>query len=239
MTVFVFCGPTIHESEAKQILAAEYLPPAAQGDVLNAVARKPRAIGIIDGYFQFTPSVLHKEILWALDQGVHVFGSSSMGALRAAELHSFGMKGVGRIFEEYRDGLLTRDDEVALNHGPAELKYPSLSEPLVNIRATLEVASENKVISQETSDKLLNLMDQEYFSNRSYKHMLHLGEQHNVQPDELLLLERWLENNSVNQKKIDAIEMLKSMDVFLRDTPGPFTARFRLERTSIFDQLTS
>lgn len=40
--------------------------------------------------------------------------------LRAAELHSFGMEGVGRILESYRDGILTDDDEVALVHGPAD-----------------------------------------------------------------------------------------------------------------------
>ena len=67
-------------------------------------ATRPRAVGIIDGYFQQVPSVWHKEILWAMAQGVHVFGSASMGALRAAELAPFGMRGVGLIFEAYRDG---------------------------------------------------------------------------------------------------------------------------------------
>ena len=49
----------------------------------RSIAHRPRAIGIIDGYFQQVPSVWHKEILWAMAQGVHVFGSASMGALRA------------------------------------------------------------------------------------------------------------------------------------------------------------
>ena len=56
----------------------------------------PRAIGIIDGVFLDVASVWHREILWALSQGVHVFGAASMGALRAAELDGFGMRGVGR-----------------------------------------------------------------------------------------------------------------------------------------------
>jgi len=237
MTVFVFCGPTIGQSEAERIMPAEYLPPAAQGDVMKVVSRHPRAIGLIDGYFQFTPTVLHKEILWALDQGIHVFGSSSMGALRAAELHSFGMKGVGRIFEDYRDGRLIRDDEVALSHGPAELNYPALSEPLVNIRATLEAASAGNIVSSETTAKLLALMEQEYFSNRSFKHMLRLGAQNGLRPADLSKLEKWLEHGTVNLKKNDAIEMLKFMDNFLKTTPDRFSARFHLERTSIFDQL--
>ena len=52
-----------------------------------------------------------------MSQGIHVFGSASMGALRA-ELCPFGMVGVGRIFEAYRDGELEDDDEVAVIHGP-------------------------------------------------------------------------------------------------------------------------
>src|SRR5688572_32760283 len=51
--------------------------------------------------------------------GVRVFGAASMGALRAAELQPFGMIGVGQVFQAYRRGHLTDDDEVAVAHGPA------------------------------------------------------------------------------------------------------------------------
>lgn len=80
MNVCVFLGPTLPAEEATQILDAVYLPPAAQGDVYLAVKDGAGAIGIVDGYFQGAPSVWHKEILWAMSRGVHVFGSSSMGA---------------------------------------------------------------------------------------------------------------------------------------------------------------
>ena len=83
-------------------------PPAAQGDVYRAALSRPVAIGLVDGYFERVPAVWHKEILWALSQGIHVFGSASMGALRAAELAPFGMVGVGAIFEAYRDGIARR-----------------------------------------------------------------------------------------------------------------------------------
>src|SRR5439155_25574779 len=103
MSVYVFTGPTISAAEAARELQAMYLPPAAEGDVYRVARKRPQAIGIIDGYFQSTPPVRHKEILWAMSRGIHVFGSASMGALRAAELASFGMEGVGTIFEFYRD----------------------------------------------------------------------------------------------------------------------------------------
>src|SRR5216110_1776771 len=118
MTVYIFTGPTISAGEAKLELEAIYLPPAAEGDVYRAALHRPQAIGIIDGYFQSVPAVRHKEILWAMAKGIHVFGSASMGALRAAELWPFGMEGVGRVFGAYRDGLIEDDDEVALTHGP-------------------------------------------------------------------------------------------------------------------------
>lgn len=83
-------------------LQATYLPPVSQGDIAGLLRRRPRVIGIIDGYFERVPAVWHKEILLALSAGVHVVGGASMGALRAAELHSFGMVGVGEVFAWYR-----------------------------------------------------------------------------------------------------------------------------------------
>src|SRR5947209_16461006 len=123
MSVYVFTGPTLSAEEARTVLDAVYLPPVSQGDVYRVSFRRPTAIGIIDGYFERIPAVWHKEILWAMSHGIHVFGSASMGALRAAELEAFGMEGVGAIFEAYRDGRLEDDDEVAVVHGPADVGY--------------------------------------------------------------------------------------------------------------------
>ena len=117
MSIVVFAGPTVPAARIRDRLDAVVLPPAAVGDVLRATGRAPRAIALIDGVFERVLPVWHKEILWAMARGVHVFGAASMGALRAAELHAFGMVGVGRIFEGYRDGALEADDEVAVLHG--------------------------------------------------------------------------------------------------------------------------
>ena len=118
----VFAGPTIDADHVRDMLhgTGTVLGPARQGDVMRACRLGARLIAIIDGYFQSVPAVWHKEILWAMANGVHVFGAASMGALRAAELHTFGMVGVGTIFESFRDGLLIRDDEVAVAHASAE-----------------------------------------------------------------------------------------------------------------------
>ena len=84
MGIFVFVGPTMGVEEARNILDATYLPPASQGDVFRLVATSDaRVIGIIDGHFNEVPSVWHKELLWAMSQGIHVLGAGSIGALRA------------------------------------------------------------------------------------------------------------------------------------------------------------
>jgi hypothetical protein len=130
MKAMVFVGPTLRPEELPGSPDLVVLPPVAQGDLYRAAQRRPRAIGIIDGYFDGVLSVWHKEILWAMADGIHVFGSASMGALRAAELHAFGMQGVGQVFSAYcagtlppYDGRFEDDDEVAVIHGPAETGY--------------------------------------------------------------------------------------------------------------------
>jgi len=57
VTSLVFVGPTL---DSKDLAAAgdfTALPPVSQGDVYRAARRRPRAIGIIDGYFSGAPSV--------------------------------------------------------------------------------------------------------------------------------------------------------------------------------------
>ncbi len=140
MKTIVFAGPSISREAVEALDHVEWRPPVSQGDVFSAAKSAPDVIAIIDGYFEGVPSVWHKEILWALSQGIQVFGASSMGALRAAELHQFGMYGVGEIFEAYRDGNYQDDDEVAVLHGPVETGYMSLTLPMVNARATIRAA---------------------------------------------------------------------------------------------------
>ncbi len=114
MRAIVFAGPSVPRSEVEAISGVEWRPPVSQGDVYRAAQTSPDVIAIIDGYFDGVPSVWHKEILWAMSCGIHVFGAGSMGALRAAELYPFGMRGVGEIFASFRDGILEDDDEVAV-----------------------------------------------------------------------------------------------------------------------------
>jgi hypothetical protein len=220
--------PTIAE---KDLPEADYLPPAAQGDVYRIAEQRPHAIAIIDGHFQQTAAVWHKEILWAMVEGVHVFGAASMGALRAAELHMFGMRGVGRIFELYRDGKLTDDDEVAVLHGPPETNYVSVSDSMVNVRATLHAAADARVISDRTANRLELAGKKLFYQNRTYDNILATADIPDLPKDEIAALKRWLPENRVDIKREDALRLLRNLRLFMADWPGPMEVEWSLENT--------
>jgi len=137
VSAILFAGPSTHGVGTDELGGLSLRPPAGCGDLLRALHEGATAIGLVDGIFETGPSVWHKEILAVLDKGIPVLGAASMGALRAAECHPFGMVGVGGIFAEYRDGLRTADADVAVLHAPAELGFRPLTVALVDAEATL------------------------------------------------------------------------------------------------------
>lgn len=211
MTAVVFAGPTIGEEEVQALLpAAVVLPPASQGDIYRAAGQGVKVIGLIDGYFEGVPSVWHKEILWAMEQGIAVFGSASMGALRAAELSAFGMIGVGRIYEAYASGAIIDDDEVAVLHSPAELGYAPLSEPMVSVRATVEQAVSGSVLDAVQGAAVLRAAKMRFYQQRSWKQMLADFPASSWRDR----FAAWLKTGAVDAKRNDAQEMLARMSEF-------------------------
>ncbi|MEU8015735.1 TfuA-like protein [Micromonospora parva] len=170
MTDVVFIGPSLPADEVGRLLPdAVVLPPVAHGDLLRLDVAPGDRVFVIDGFFLQHPPVRHREILDLLDRGVTVAGAASMGALRAAELWPFGMRGVGEVFQLYRAGIVTGDDEVAVVHGPAEEGHRALSVPLVNIRVALRRAVAAGVLSDSEAVLLLNVGRDLPFRRRSYR----------------------------------------------------------------------
>jgi hypothetical protein len=213
-----------------------FLPPVEQGNVYAVSELNPTAIGIIDGRFHDVPAVWHKEILWALHKGVRVYGSASMGALRAAELHSFGMRGNGWVFESFLDGTFEDDDEVAVAHGDQDAGFALTSDAMVNIRRTLDLGYEANAISTVTKDALISIAKSIDYPLRTYGSIMKTGRGEGLPQEELLRLESWLRENKVDQKKIDALDMLEIMQkeekLVARGESAP---NFIFERTSFFD----
>lgn len=209
--IVVFSGPSLNHNEGRDILDARYFPPAKQGDIYKAyVEYKPQIIILIDGYFECVPSPWHKEILYLMSQNVVMIGASSMGALRAAELYQFGMIGIGEIYNSFKNGKITDDDEVAIVHAQGSFGYKPLSIAMVDIRQTLDKAKRLKIIREDLIDDLILFYKSTFYKKRlydigfQYLHRLGYG-------NDAKILQEWIQDNKIEQKKNDAILALTSV----------------------------
>lgn len=223
MTIVVYLGPTMPRSEAARILPdAVFRPPAAQSDILSVVDElQPDGILLIDGVFTQQLSVWHKEILYALERGVAVYGSSSMGALRVAETAAYGARGFGQIYDAFAGGELTDDDEVAVMHASAEAEFRALSDAMVNIRQTLRAAVAAGVVTQDQHDVLIALAKGRFYPERSYAAMLYDADEHALPADVLAALKAFIRTSAVDQKRIDAVALLNHVAAHGVQPPPP------------------
>jgi hypothetical protein len=225
----VFLGPTLAVDDARAVLDAQYLPPAGHGDVLRAALRRPRVIAIVDGVFERAPALWHKEILFALSEGIQVYGAASMGALRAAELAPFGMRGVGEVFRAYLDGAVEDDDEVAVVHADAEHGYQALSDAMVDVRATLEAAVAKGIVSAETADVIVRRVKGTFYPRRLLVAVL---DRHD---DEHERLRSWLPIGRVHRKREDALALLRAVRDDLTAGLGPFRPTWTLQHSRFWE----
>ncbi len=207
----IYLGPSLPRTEAEKILRSgpvEYRPPVKRGDLAGAVAAGPTIIGIIDGLFFENAAVGHREILSVIRAGIRVIGASSMGALRAAELESFGMEGIGEVYRRYRDHEIESDDEVALICDPDT--GTAFSEALVNIRITLEKAVREGSLLQEEAESLLETARNLYYPDRTFEQVVSSSR---LATDRKTGFRQWLAENRVDQKEEDARQAL----LYIRD----------------------
>lgn len=238
MTTFVYLGPSLPRPEAELILDAVYLDPIAMGDLYTLVRTRAQPgdrVAIIDGFFEQVPAVWHKEILYAIEKGVAVYGASSMGALRAAELHGFGMRGIGRVFEAYRDLVIEDDDEVAVAHATREEGYRSLSTAMVSIRFGLGQLFESGRLDAEQHDMLCAYAKSQHYNIRSwadtYAYALGMGLGADVQAAIRDI------SAEVDAKAQDAIALLQHLAERAEASDAPTAPDFVLEQTGFWREL--
>jgi hypothetical protein len=253
MTAIIFAGPSLPpRSRPAGEPLIEWRPPTRQGDVYRAALAGPAVIGVIDGYFEVVPTVWHKEILWAMAQGIHVFGAASIGALRAAELDTFGMRGIGKVYEAFRDGVLEDDDEVAVLHGPEELGYPPLTEAMVNIRATFAEAVRHGILTRQMEASLTEIAKALFYKKRTYEAVIEAAAASGFpaavaakfpapwsKPPPLSALRdltAWLPSSRIDQKRRDAEAMLDAVRAHLAAAPSPLRVSYELARTVAWER---
>ena len=154
----VFGGPSLAGYPVPHGIAV--FPPATRGALDAAVRAGYRRIGFIDGAIEHGSRLPRREITRALAvPGLALFGGASMGAVRATELQSQGMHGIGRVYRLLRRGW-SEPDEVYVLHAPAALHYRCLTWPLVNIRYTLRAMRRLQHIDRADEQAIVAYMRQ-------------------------------------------------------------------------------
>ena len=174
--ILIYTGLSLPFSEAKEILDSHddievvYKRPIKRGDLSHDIKENPDIIAIIDGVFHQNSAVGHREILSVMKKGVKVYGSSSMGALRASELDVLGMEGIGYCYNEYASGNVTSDDDVAVMRDSETLE--ALSVPLISMNYVFTNAVAENIITKEEKDELIKITKETYYPKRNYAQTL-------------------------------------------------------------------
>ncbi|GAB3132308.1 TfuA-like protein [Microbispora hainanensis] len=217
--VVVYTGPTVSHHEVLSVVPhARVRPPVARGDLLAETWSSDDTAVIIDGYYRERLSVGHKEILWLLDEGVHVIGAASMGALRAAELSPYGMSGAGTVFDMYATGEVDGDDEVAVVHGPADRGYPAVTVALVNIRYGCREGARTGLVPAEAGDRIVRAAKALPFMRRTWHELdaaVGSGDR-----EHLATLERLIGTGEWDVKRRDAMAALRAAGERAEAKPG-------------------
>ncbi|WP_409199789.1 TfuA-related McrA-glycine thioamidation protein [Methanobrevibacter sp. DSM 116169] len=217
MKAIIYTGLSISFEDAKSILDSDneneiiYKTPIKRGDILKDLKEKPDIIGIIDGIFHSYPAVAHKEILEVINAGVTVAGSSSMGALRASELDSLGMIGIGYVYKQYATGEITSDDDVAVILDGETLEQ--LSTPLVSIDYTLKDAVKNEIIIDSEKADILKIAKSTYYPERKIDEIIKKTDLDSNKKEKLLDFFKI----SPDIKNLDAKELLNYIKSWLNE----------------------
>ena len=204
----VFLGPSLKLEKARNIINADFRPPAKKGDFINlSLLSAPLKIVLIDGVFlqDYPPTPI--EVFQVLRKShFKVYGSSSIGALRAVELEKFGMEGFGKIFEFYKKEIINSDDEVAVTF---DSNYNLLSEAMIDIRYNIFLAWKRQIIDKETKQIMIKLAKSIYFPYRSYDNIIDKSlDIYPIHKKSILNFKEYISTNRTSLKELDAIRTL-------------------------------
>lgn len=201
MPLSVYLGPTLAPENRPADDDITFFPPASAGDMLSLAKQSPHRVLLIDGVFEAARAPWHKEILVLLSNGFDVWGAASLGALRAAELHTFGMRPHGAIARAYAAGRIIGDDEVAVAHAPAEFGHRALSLAQVDVRAALVAALRLRILSRDEASRLRDASRAIFFKDRTMPALIAAAGTLLPNPERFTA---WLSTGFVSQKARDA-----------------------------------
>ena len=204
----IYAGLSISEQEVRDVLAdATFARPVQRGDLHADIDAGHRVVAIVDGRFQQSLAVSVGEIMDALRCGVRIYGASSLGALRAAELDRYGMIGHGAIYEHVRAASCFRDDYLGqlFFEGIPNHKNPSV--PYINLHFALRGLLERRAIDEPTRAATDELYKRLHFSERDRFNLERAINEQDGSPE--LLAAARLAFEQPDQKHLDALSLLE------------------------------
>jgi ribosomal protein S12 methylthiotransferase accessory factor len=196
-------------AEAEKILEADYRPPIKRGDLLRDLEAGSRGFAIIDGEFGQNLSVNLTELRIALERGATVCGAASMGALRAFEAAPLGMHGLGWIYGLYCNSQIDGDDEVALLFDP--ITFRPITEPLINVRWAVDVASNKSVLTAEQKSAIIRLARQVPWWERTMERLKDTLQNSSVPQYQAFFDLVASDPASFDRKRLDALQCLHAL----------------------------
>jgi hypothetical protein len=155
--VIAFVGPSRPAQDpSPERQPIEWRGPAARGDLDALDAAPADVVALIDGVMITGHSPSPTECFRLISRGVRLFGSSSVGALRAVELRNLGMTGYGWIYRRVLDRTITYDDELVSNLDPRT--YEAKSVFLANVRFGLHAAIDTGMLHPEAADAAVHAL---------------------------------------------------------------------------------
>ncbi|WP_370944253.1 TfuA-like protein [Amycolatopsis sp. cg5] len=203
-TLHVFAGPSLSGSSVLELEGVCAHPPIAHGDLYRLNLTEGDSVLIVDGIYQHTAPVRHKEILALHAAGVPIYGTASLGALRATEHQGHGMTGVGTVFGWYRDGRLISDADVALSHGDADVDYRAFTQALVSIISVTDRLVSAGRLDETDATRVVDLARSLHFISRTNGALRAAAAEHDLAEQMGLVLDELRADRLGDIKRIDA-----------------------------------
>ena len=217
MKIKVYSGLTLSSDEVHRLLPGSICAlPIRRSDILKDISDGVHVVAIIDGVFQQNLAVSPSEIMDAIRAGLRVYGSSSMGALRSAELSDFGMIGFGKIFELIRSAPFFRDDHLGQVFSESEGSIFALSQPFVDFFFNLQRLKKKGMIrSRRDFDFLAESYSELHYSERNFASLREVLIASGRKG--LLDIAKVATSSKGSQKRADALGMIRRMRSELSD----------------------
>jgi hypothetical protein len=217
MRIKVYTMLTLDRSAVRALLpGATVALPIQRGDLVADIRSGVHVVAMIDGAFEQSMAVSPSEVLAAIRAGVRVYGASSMGALRAAELDQYGMVGYGRIYEQIKRSEVFRDDFLGQLFAVEGKRIRALSVTFTDFEfALLGLLGKGKITRKDTQ-LLLNHYRRLFYTDRHFPGIRKRLEDAGL--SRLVRFARLATDPRLSQKGADAIGLLKKIRGDLKQT---------------------